>query len=79
MIFTGNSSRGSHGCEQNVERGSHNYGANSSRSTHECEVNISTQFTGSIDPTDCGNGILDRITSDGLGRITSDGECRIIA
>jgi hypothetical protein len=46
------------------------------QNTHQCEKNIDTQF---ISDNECGDGINDRITSDGEGRVTSDGQCRTIA
>lgn len=46
------------------------------RNNHTCELNVDTQF---VSDDECGDGINDRITSDGEGRVTSDGQCRIIA
>lgn len=43
---------------------------------HTCEINVETQFTAD---NECGDGVKDRITSDGEGRVTSEGECRTIA
>lgn len=48
------------------------------RGNHTCEKNVQTQFTASAGG-ECGDGINDRITSGGEGRVTSEGECRIIA
>jgi hypothetical protein len=47
------------------------------QNTHQCEKNIDTQFID--ESSECGDGILDRVTSSGEGRTTSDGQCRIIA
>lgn len=48
---------------------------NSIQSNNVCEKNVETQFT---DDEACGQGINDRVTSSGEGRVTSDGECRVI-
>lgn len=47
------------------------------RGNHTCEKNVQTQFTDTNN--ECGDGINDRITSDGEGRVTSEGECRTTA
>jgi hypothetical protein len=51
--------------------------SDSIRGNHECQLNVDTQFSDAT--IECGDGILDRVTSDGHGRTTSDGQCRIIA
>lgn len=48
------------------------------RGNHTCEKNVQTQFEPSSG-TECGDGVNDRTTSDGEGRVTSDGQCRTIA
>jgi hypothetical protein len=53
------------------------FSGDSIQSNHECETSVDSQFTDN--ETECGEGILDRVTSEGQGRVTSEGECRIIA
>lgn len=48
------------------------------RGNHTCEKNVQTQFEPTV-ISECGDGPNDRITSDGQGRTTSEGECRTIA
>lgn len=66
MTFEGNSIRLNHECDITVSRNDHNYSS---------ETDTRFIDTGS----ECGDGVNDRITSGGEGRVTSDGQCRIIA
>jgi hypothetical protein len=48
------------------------------RNNHVCEISVDTRFEFENE-SECGDGVNDRITSDGEGRVTSEGQCRTIA